>query len=839
MELAGVGRMVDDVASRALAPTRASDDQADALVRAGREGLVPPADSAASIGAATLGTVPQAEAVGSIDELARRILTGQVDQVTQAEWKHVAALLEGGDHLPGTDLLVASGHEAKLAHLALERTWHDPTPMEAARTHDWLDRVRNIVALEGTTASDRTTQAAALLDRPVDQLGADDVRHLEALLDTDVQKTIALPRAMAGVPRLEEVFQAYRADVVDAPRQLRRYLEAWQVAKVPAEGRAAEAEALMALPASELDAGRLDRLAMLIDVDVAGAIVGPRTMSPSTLRSALGELMRAVPARDAAHERAAAAFARHDPEGAAAALDRIRARASEPTPSYFDSDETFRAYQASELDAAERTLSMIRRDPRTLGADELELLGSKLGQRRDLWGGDDDAWHDAIAAVKEVTAERTTVDLYRQVLGTFQEAWALARTPVEGRVVEAEALLARATSDLGQADLRRLRLLLAADVTGAIQVPREIAGRMPLERLASQLSRNEVPDLHELRPYRAAWQAARLDDATRAAELARLRDLDAAAMVDDDIDLLRALVARDPSGSHGLPPQLPHRSSLDELLDRMQLEDGPGHRKILQEYFDARSLETVGHEARIAEASELLALDATLAPSQASRLRSLLVSTGTHGSDAPGTAAVGSDEALLRALDEVAFASEDLRPFRQAALDIQRASYVLRDEPVEKIASRAAALLSVPVAQRTAFDAGVIAAVAARPERARVVELLPMALRLDLAHALQAHGSTQPYLVAEGLTAARDVVGVSRDAVPALARPLADRAVTRIDDELARMRGELRPGMVVGYARYPDYAELGRISADLQTLAGIARAERNAAAEAAATTVVW
>ncbi len=661
---------------------------------------------------------------------------------------------------------------------------------------DGSERVAASVDLLG--ADGRQTLATRLLQRSSDELSTSDWRRLARLLDDDALATkLGVSRTLAETKPLKQIARDVAAGKYRPSAKTQRYFERFQLDQLGEQGRIDAASTMLHGQASELTDRDWQRLARLLDYDGMHSKLGIPTELPNT-----------KPLKQIARE-----------------IGAGRYRPSAKTERYFLRHQLAQLDDAGRIDAASQLLTRRADD---LSADEWTRLATLL---------EIDGMHASLGIPRQLPDTKPLAQIAREVgAGDYRpsaktqvyfERFQLASIGEEGLIHQAHQLLSRPSSELSTDDWTRLSAILDIDGMHAkLGIPKELPNTKPLRQIASEVAAGKYRPTGKTQAYFARHQLSQLGEQGRIDAASELLGRSADDLTSDEWARLAALLDFD--GMHdslGVAKELRQTKPLRQIAsDVASGKYRPGVKTkayFAQHRFDR--LDDVGRRELVADIFN------TPVPDVTSEQWTTLAAVLEHKA---GAKLVGLPDEL-----------PNTKPLRQIAIEVANGDY----RPTGKTAAyftmwRTDNDPAYIARVESAVDA-VIAGTADSTQTALVAEQWH---RLDsivanrapedqlaLATAvLQADGNASTRNVRGTLEAIRDSLGDGADLEPAL-RKLHEQTRELVDRNLSRLAGRTPQGAVKGYSNHPDYAEIGRIRANLQLLESMRANPAAAAVESA------
>lgn len=420
-------------------------------------------------------------------------------------------------------------------------------------------------------------------------------------------------------------------------------------------------------------------------------------------------------------------------------------------------------------------------------------------------------------AVKPYTGAQSIAYLNR-----YFGAWRVADMPDQQRVALVREFVRRDPTDLNGVEWSKLEALLQADTDATLlRGPQKLDGLVPFHKVAAENAVDPYTGtkIANINRYFTAWRVADMPDQQRV-ELARgLVARHPSELGPDDWMTLRALVESDPDGVvlRG-PRKLDGLLPLNELAGENAVSPYTGAENItyLNRYFTAWRIADMPGEQRLKLASDLVSRHPTELDSTDWTTLQMLLDSDPHGTILRGPRDLDGLLPFQRLAAENA-----VDPYTSAGSMQNIFSYLVRwrrtldPEYPQKLA---AALDDVAAGQPSNQSRTLVTAegerlaelVTGRPPDEQAAIALVMLDSSDVAATRGVKGTLE--LIREGIAGHKGT-----DANPNVAT-IRQETLELIDRNLARLAGNHPDGAVRGYVNHPDYAEIGRIRANLGLL---------------------
>jgi hypothetical protein len=400
---------------------------------------------------------------------------------------------------------------------------------------------------------------------------------------------------------------------------------------------------------------------------------------------------------------------------------------------------------------------------------------------------------------------------YRPTMKTqrYFEVFRLNHLTTDERLAQAQALFAKDASALTAQEWTRLSSLLEHDATRTrLGLPHELPDTKPLRQIAAEIANGEYRPTAKTQAYFELFRIGQQDPAERLAQAKALFAKDAAQLTTAEWRQLAAML------DHPATRQLidlPSELAGTKPLRQIAVEVANGEYRPTaktQRYFELFRLNAMSEQERMGQVAELFSRDATdLSSTDWARLSTLLEHPSTARrinvpAELPGT------KPLRQIAVEVA--SGEYRPTEKTQayfVEWRRRNDPAYQQRVER------ALADVVAGTANAEARGLVAGEWSRLEQ--IVAGRPPDEQAAIAMVMMGVDSVA------GSRSVKSTLEVLRDnvragaALPTELEPVRSQTIEMIDRNLARLDGKTPAGAIRGYSNHPDYAEIGRIRANV------------------------
>ncbi len=646
----------------------------------------------------------------------------------------------------------------------------------ANASYDWDQRIgahleQHLMSrLDDDAAIARYTE---LVGRDPDTLEPEDWARLAGqALDPRVADRV--PQQATDLPDFVAAALAQAHDPTPGGGAARLYLERAAVANLPDAEVAAAFSSMVERPASTLEAGDWARLSVLVGDERVAARVPATMPGLKPFEQITRDMAQSAYAYDGRiqgyFERAR--LAGMDVDAVTGEFDELMSRAGQDlTP-----DEWARVYA-------------ITTDPR--------MADAVPGKLEDL------------KPLHEIAADfaGSKYDWDARVQGYF-ERHSIARLDADQVRAEFDAFMAREGSTLSREEWSRLGALLD-DARVKEIAPPEMTGLKPLDTIASDFAAGSFGWDHSVQGYFERYKVASLDEPMLRDEITAAFTRPASELTASDWARLGALLD-DRRVADLVPSDVKGLKSLKQIVADMSAE-AYAYDPRIQRYFDRvqlLGLDDAGLGQRITDLMQLPG--ESLSKEQWSQLAELLaLDRSTSVTKWP--AQVDGLKPLEQIASELA---AELYPY-DARVDQYFAGWAMRNDPAY-VARFEAAIDALAASSASAEQRAMV--IAHPSELDQLIAGRPDAERLAIAMAMLDNDATaSSRSVKDTLVAIRDSLG-ARDGATGQVAELVAQTRELVDRNISRLEGRTPEGAVRGYSNHPDYAEIGRLRANLQLI---------------------
>ncbi|MCW2922377.1 MAG: hypothetical protein JWL76_2251 [Thermoleophilia bacterium] len=643
-----------------------------------------------------------------------------------------------------------------------------------------------------------------LLGRDPSELTPGQWTRLATVIDqADARQLRELPREIDGSMSFVDQAREIAAGKYRPSRHMQVYFDHYVVRRMAPAERTTAADALLTRDPATLTARDWSRLATLVESD-----------SDATLIDVSRELEGAKPLAQQAREIAKGDY-----------------KPARFMQAYFDE---YAAAKLSDTERAARADAFLTRTPDELSNEQWRELGALV---------DTDARARLIPVSREITGSLPLSEQARDIgagkyrpsrhMHVYFDEYAVKRVTPAQRAAEADALLQRDPEALSSAEWRRLAALVDADDDELIKVSRELTGAKPLSEQAREIADGTYRPARFMHAYFDEYAVSRLSNTERSAQGHELLSMSPdeltsqewrrlAALVDSDRDGMLIPVSREIAGAKPLSEQA------------REIADGKYRpARFMRVYFDEYAVARLSPAERVAAASDLLARSPADLTNEEWRHLAALVDSDAKGTLINVPREITGSKPLAQQAREIADGTYRPGKFMQVYFThwqrLNDPAYQSRLEAAlaDVVAGRATAESRRLVAEQWDRLESVVAG-RAPADQAAIAEVM---LNVDDVAASRSVKSTLE-LLRSNLQPPSEL--------PAQFTQLHANTVELIDRNLARLNGHTPAGAVQGYSNHPDYAEIGRIRANvslLQDAQSMATARTSAPTAGAAETI--